>query len=205
MSIMLVPLSTVKSFLDIDTEKTDYDSLLVTIIKYVSSRFETFLNRKLQKQERTQYFEAGRSKYFLEAFPVDSSASITVVLDDDTQTINDDYWLWPELGIIHFDSATSYIEPRELYVTYTGGYAATDTSVGITGISTITETVLLGVPDDVSFACLLQTAFVFRRRKDIGLSSVSMPDGAINTIFAADLLPEVKKILLNYRKVPTDY
>ena len=205
MSIMLVPLATVKAFLEIDAAKTDYDSLLVTIIKYVSGRFETFLNRKLQKAERTQYFDAGRTKYFLEAFPIDSTASLTVTLDDTTQTVNDDYWVWPTLGLLRFDYSTSYTEPRELSVTYTGGYAITDTAIGISGISTVTETVLLEVPDDLAFACLLQTTFVFRRRKDIGLSSVSMPDGSINTIFAAELLPEVKRILMTYRKIPTDY
>lgn len=205
MSIMLAPLATVKAFLEIESEKTDYDSLLVTTIKYISDRIQVFLNRQLAKEERTQYFQAGRKTYFLDSYPVDSAASITVILDDTAQTINDDYWLWPNSGTIEFDYATSYIEPRQINVKYTGGYAITDTMVGITGITTITETVLLVVPDSIAFACVLQTAFTFRRRRDIGLSSTSMPDGSINTMYAADLLPEVKQILKQYRKIPTDY
>ncbi len=201
MSIMLVSLATTKAFLDIDSAKTDYDSLLVTIIKHVSDRIQVFLNRKLNKEERTQYFQAGRTKYFLEAYPVDSTASLTVTLDDTVQTVNDDYWVWPDLGLVEFDYDTSYIEPRQLYITYTGGYLATATSIGVGS----TETVLLQVPDSIAYACMLQVAFVFRRRKDIGLNSVSMPDGSINTMYAADLLPEVKNILSHYRKIPTDY
>jgi len=202
---MLTSLATVKAFLEIDTDKTNYDSLIVTIIKQVSDRIQTFLNRKLQKEERTQYFTAGRKTYFLSAFPIDEAASFTVSLDDTIQTSNDDYWVWPDSGTMVFDYATSYIEPRQLYVTYTGGYAATDTAVGIAGISTITETVLLIVPDSMAYACMLQSAFLFRRRKDIGISSMSLPDGSFNTLYAADLLPEVKNSLMQHRKIPTDY
>jgi len=202
---MLTSLATVKAFLEIESDKTDFDSLLVTTIKFVSDRIQTFLNRKLEKAERTQYFQAGRKTYFLDAYPIDSTASVTVTLDDTVQTTNDDYWVWPDLGTMEFNYAPSYIEPRQLYVTYTGGYAATDTAVGMSGISTITETVLLEVPDSLAYACMLQSAFVFRRRKDIGISSMSLPDGSFNTMYAADLLPEVKNILRMYRKIPTDY
>lgn len=205
MSIMLTSLATVKAFLEIETAKTDYDSLLVMIIKQVSDRIQMFLNRNLQKQERTQYFTAGRKTYFLDSFPIDAVASFTVVLDETVQTINDDFWVWPNSGTIEFDSAPSYIEPRQLYITYTGGYATTDTAVGVSGISTVTETVLLDVPDSLSYACMLQSSFMFRRRKDIGISSMSVPDGSFNTLYAADLLPEVKHSLMQYRKIPTDY
>jgi hypothetical protein len=202
---MLTSLSAVKAFLEIDSDKTNYDSLLVIIIKQVSDRIQMFLNRKLAKEERTQYFTAGRKTYFLDSFPIDTAASFTVSLDTTVKTINDDYWLWPHSGTIEFNFPPPHIQPRQLSVTYTGGYASTDTAVGIAGISTITETVLLTVPDSMSYACMLQSAFMFRRRKDIGISSISLPDGSFNTLYAADLLPEVKNSLMQYRKVPTDY
>ena len=201
MSIMLTSLATVKSFLDIDTDKTTYDSIIVTIIKHVSDRIQTFLNRKLLKEERTQYFQAGRTNYFLDSYPIDSTASLTVVVDETTQTINDDYWVWYDSGTLQFDYATSYIEPKQISITYTGGYAATETSIGVGS----TETVLLTVPDSLSYACIMQSAFTFRRRKDVGVSSLSMPDGSVNTMFAADLLPEVRHTLMQHRKLPTDY
>jgi len=204
MSIMLTSLATVKAFLEIESDKTTYDSLIVTIIKQISDRIQTFLNRKLVKEERTQYFQAGRTNYFLNAYPIDSTASMTIVVDETTQTANDDYWTWSDNGIIQFDYATSYIEPRQISVTYTGGYEITDTAVGMSGISPITETVLVVVPDSIAYACMLQSAFVFRRRKDVGISSMSLPDGSFNTLFAADLLPEVRNTLKQYRKIPTD-
>lgn len=199
MSIQLASLAEIKAFLEIETATTTFDSLLNSMLKYVSDRIQTFLNRNLRKEQRTEYFNGGKRKYYLSAYPVDTSTTITVVLDTTTETINDDYYIWSDEGLLEFDWKTSYIEPKELYITYTGGYASSTVS-----ISGTVEDILLAVPDGLKYACVLQTAFMFRRRKDIGLTSTSMPDGSINTMFAADLLPEVKNILKSYRKAPTD-
>lgn len=198
-SIQLCSLAEIKAFLEIETATTTFDALLNSMIKYVSDRIQTFINRNLRKEQRTEYFNAGKRKYYLSAYPVDTSSTITVVLDDTTETINDDYFIWADEGLMEFDWKTSYIEPKQLYITYTGGYASSTVS-----ISGSVEDILLAVPDGLKYACVLQTAFMFRRRKDIGLSSISMPDGSINTMLAADLLPEVKNILKSMRKAPTD-
>lgn len=199
MSIQLASLAEIKAFLEIETSVTTFDSLLNSMLKYVSDRIQTFLNRNLKKEQRTEYFNAGRRRFYVSAFPIDTTATITVVLDTTTETINDDYYIWADEGLLEFDWKTSYIEPKQLYITYTGGYASSTVS-----ISGTVEDILLAVPDGLKYACILQTAFMFRRRKDIGLTSTSMPDGSINTMFASDLLPEVKNILKSFRKAPTD-
>jgi hypothetical protein len=51
-------------------------------------------------------------------------------------------------------------------------------------------------------AVIMQTAFIFRRRKDIGLSSISLPDGSISVVAPTELLPEVKAVLKEYRRTP---
>ncbi len=195
MSIMLVSLANVKAYLDIDSSVTNFDSLINILIQTVSDRIQTFLNRQLTKTQRTQYFDAGKSKYYLAAYPLDTSVTFTVVLDDETQTVNDDYYIWSDEGLVEFDDVTSYIEPKQIYITYTGGYTASETVVG--GKTTY----VLSVPDATEFACLLQVAYMFRRRADIGLAGVSMPDGSISKMVSG-LLPEVKEILMMYRKFP---
>lgn len=187
MSIKLVSLDNVKAFL----EKTDteHDTLLTMLIEQVSARIETFLNRKLKKQERTEYFDSGPEVFSLSAPPVDTSATLTVKLNDDAMTKGDDFYLHPDEGVIEFVTGTGVAWPRDLEVTYTGGYAEDENGI-------------LQVPDDLKRACLLQVAFDFRRREDIGLAAVSLPDGSVSTLRPAELLPEVKEILKAYRRRP---
>jgi hypothetical protein len=196
-SLMLVSLSEVKAFLDITV--TDYDSLINTLIQNVSDRIQTFLNRQLLKEQRTQYFTTGKKKYYVNGYPVDTSTTITVMIDNDIQAINDDYYLWADDGLFEFEYTATLTQPKEMSITYTGGYPGSLTMVG--GKATY----VLSVPDAIGYACLLQVAFIFRRRKDIGLTSISMPDGSVSTLYAGDLLPEVKNILKMYRKSPMDY
>ncbi len=66
-SIQLVSLSNVKAFLEIDSSVTTYDSLLNSLIIFTSDRIQTFLNRQLNKIQRTQTFDAGYKKYYLQA------------------------------------------------------------------------------------------------------------------------------------------
>jgi hypothetical protein len=196
LAIQLVSLSNVKAFLEVSG--TEFDALLNILIGYVSDRIQTFLNRGLQKVERTEYFEAGRRKYYLQGYPVDSTVTITVTLDDNAQTVDSDYFLWGDEGLIELYVKSLYIEPKQLSVTYTGGYNASETVIGNK------TTYCLTVPDAIEYATMLQIAFVFKRRRDIGLSSTSMPDGSIATFYSGDLLPEVKNILRMYRKAPCE-
>ena len=178
----LVTLATVKAFL----EKTDltHDALLNSIITQYSKRAEKFCNRLFEKVARTRPYNAGRKDIFLPAYPIDLTAALTVVLDDSTLTVNDDYYVYEDSGWIEFFSTPSYIKPKQLSITWTGGYASD------------------GVPDDLQYALMKQIVFVFRRRKDVGVSSVSLPDGSLSVSFPDDLLPEVKQILKSYRRTP---
>ncbi len=61
----------------------------------------------------------------------------------------------------------------------------------------------LPVPDDLKRACLIQTAHDYKRKGDLGLGAVKVGDGAINVLTKMDLLPEVKSILKQFRKIPS--
>lgn len=179
--MLLTSVTDVKTFLEITN--TAHDSLLTLIVTMVSARIETYLNRNLEKVERTQYFDAGGRYYFLPAYPIDLTAALTITNSDAAQVINSDYYVWETQGLIEFPSPPSYVNPKQIKIVWTGGYATYDV-----------------LPQDIQLATVLQSAFVFRRRKDIGLNSVTMPDGSINVNAPTSLLPEVQKILAMWRR-----
>jgi hypothetical protein len=181
-SINLITLDELKGFI-LEKTNADADTLLTNIITYVSKRFETYLNRSLKKEARTEYFDAGHRIYYLSAFPIDTT-TFTVTLDSTVQTIDDNYYLWEDKGKLEFYVKTSYIKPKQLKVDYYGGYAE--------------DSGILDIPDDMKYACLLQCSFLYRRRKDIGLTSINLPDGSAN-VYTQGLLPEVKDVLNKYK------
>jgi len=174
-----------KNFLEIPPDQVEFDELLESIIKAVSARIERALNRKLKKEQRTEYFTAGKKVYSLSAYPIDKEAGLTVEVWGSERT---DYVVYPESGLIEFINDTGIPWPKKVAVTYTGGYEE------VNGI--------LQVPDDLKQACIMQAAFLFKRRKDIGLRSVSMPDGSISVQAPTKLLPEVEEIIKSYRRMP---
>jgi len=192
----LISLTDVKEFM----EKTDtnHDGLLRGIIERVSAAIETHLNRNLLKAARTVRRDAGRRYYYLSAYPIDESATLTVTCDGTAQTKDTNFFVRADDGLIEFQKSAipTYTDPKEVVIVWTGGYAASGES----------DTECLAVPDMMKDAALRQSAYNFRRRKDIGISSVSMPDGSISkNPIDAFLLPEVKTLLVNYRRPAGEY
>lgn len=180
----LASLSDLKTVL----EKTDgeHDTLLAIILDAVSAGIEGTTHRKFQKLARTEYFDAGGNVLQLKAFPIDSSTPPVVVVDDETYTENDDYKVFYDKGYIEFMTDTVKVEPRDIHVTYTGGY---DWTVG---------SGRLDVPLDLVYATLIQAAYNFRNRKNIGVMTVSMPDGSISMNSQDEFLPQVRTVLERY-------
>lgn len=116
-----------------------------------------------------------------------SKAPVVTVSDATGYDDKAEYYVWEEEGLIEFVTPPSYTLPRQVKIVYTGGYSV-DTSTNI-----------VNVPDDMKRACLMQVAFDFRRRKDVGVTSISMPDGSISIQSPSTLLPEVTRILKMYR------
>ena len=181
--MQLASLTDVKGFLELTD--TTFDTLLNTILTGVSARIETFLNRDLHKEERTKYFDAGRRIIYLPAYPIDLTATLSVWDDDELQTKDDDYYVHETEGLIEFYVTPSYSEPKQIKITWTGGYSLT-----------------ADLPTDLQYATMLQTSLVFRKRKNIGTSSISLPDGSQSTNVTEALLSEVKEILKMHRRAP---
>jgi hypothetical protein len=183
-SIQLTTVSDVKLFIG-KGDVTD-DALILKIINWVSSEFEQYLKLPLEQGYRTEYFNCDVRNYLIASYPIDKTATITVTMAGTTLKKNTEFFVWEEEGRIELFMSPYYSYPKDLVITYLGGY-----TTGGDGT--------LNVPDDLKYACVLQTSFVYKRRKDIGLSSLSLPDGAISTMSPADLLPDVRKILNKYR------
>ncbi len=207
MSIQLISRNNVKLYLgmvdalgDVDTTNVQHDGLITLIIEQVSARIETYLDRLLKAEERIEYFDTGPGTFYLKAFPVDTDEALTVILDDIEQDLitddeDGDFHLYAEEGKIVFPCGTGTGSNKALKVTYTGGYAEDPIVEG-------EDTGVLVVPDDLSRACLLQVVYDFRRRNDIGLSSISMPDGSVSVPQGpSGLLPEVRYILKSFRRL----
>jgi hypothetical protein len=179
----LIDIAELKIFLEKDD--FEHDSLLEMLIEYVSTNLETAMNRSLLKQERIEYFKGGGKLFLLKAPPIDNSNhTLTVSVDSDAQTVNVDYYVHTNSGMIEFVVPTEYTEPNQISVLYTGGYSGTGNS--------------LAVPNDLKMACTLQSAYLFKRRKDIGINQMSTPDGSIGTFLTGEFLPQVQKIVDRY-------
>jgi hypothetical protein len=89
--MLLASLTDVKLFLELTN--SNHDTLLNMLIEQVSKRVETFLNRKMEKTARTEYYNAGRKMYYLPAYPIDLTAALTITHAGSAQTINDDFFI----------------------------------------------------------------------------------------------------------------
>lgn len=188
MSNKLASLTNIKDFMEITS--SNFDDLLTLILESVSSKMETFLNRNLEKQEYTEYFNGGKHYYYVSATPIDSVSDITVTVSDNTgYTEDSEYYVWYEEGAIQFVAAPTESRPKQVKIIYTGGYTTTSE--------------VIAVPLDLKYACILQTSFEFRRRKDVGLEAITIPDGAVSVPVRSEFIDEVKSILKKFRKNPT--
>ena len=178
-------------------EKTDtkHDSLLQLIISSYTPVFENYLNCLFNKESRTKLFNGGRTKYYLNAIPLDSTVEPVVTVAGEAQVKNTDYWVDTESGLIEFGSVVSYSEPLEVSITYTGGYDLVDDSDDL-------DFGTLAVPYAIKAACVLQCMHTFRRRNDLGLSFVSMPNGQLAVNTSLGLLPLVEKMIRPYKLAP---
>lgn len=187
----LVAVPRIKQFLEI--ANNDQDPLLSLLTQYYSARIQTYLRRKLEKAERVIVFNGGKKIYALPAYPVDTVTKPVVKIADVLQEEDNNYYVWYDRGVIEFPYPPNINEPKILEVTWTGGYALIDDSSVDDGS--------LAVPEDIRLACMMQVAFVFKRKRDLGITSITMPDGSISTQYAGALLPEVIDILKSYRNM----
>ena len=177
---------------------TDYDVVLNRIVLGIENIFDNYTRRKLIQTaaDVTEYY-AGCGQYLqLARYPVIALTSIKQALDydfdsADALTANEHYRLRSTDGIIYRLYQEWYSPPESIQVIYRGGYCPAAQTPG-TG-----ETAL---PPELREAAIEQSCFLFKRKDDIGLSSVSAEGGSISKFSAMKLLPLVTDILDSYKK-----
>jgi hypothetical protein len=173
MTIELVSYADLKALLDLEGDEiTSYPSLAL-IRESVTAAIEIFTGRNLESKERSRTIFVGNiptNQIILKAVPVSSVDSVTVTITDDVETYSSDDYETTVYGIKLYTSIKNAI----IQITYTGG------------IST--------VPDAISRAALLQTAYEFQSKDQIGATSVSTEGGTVSRP-EMGLLKEVKRLL----------
>jgi len=177
---------------------TDYDVVLNRIILGIENIFDNYTRRKLIQvaADVTEYY-AGCGQYLqLDRYPVIAITSVKQALDfafdsADALLADENYRLLGTTGIIYRLYQDWYSLPDSIQVICRGGYCPAAQAPG-TG-----ETAL---PAELREAAIEQSCFLFKRKDDLGLSSVSAEGGSISKFSAMKLLPLVTDILDSYKK-----
>jgi hypothetical protein len=171
----------------LEQTETDWDDLITELIAAVSERCASYCNRDFEKKERVEYQDGGGNYLYLKGFPLVEIGSIygsdTWEWDEGTLVPADHYQAFGG-GLVAYRFGVWPYGPKALKVTYTGGYDVDET------------------PADLEMAVRTQVAYEFRRRQDIGLESVSFPDGSIQKMSSGEFLSSVKQVLERYRIRP---
>jgi hypothetical protein len=193
----------VKDLLEITS--STHDTVLGRLINVVSQRIESFMDRPLQRVERTEEYDLRPRKkvVFLRAFPVANQAAISSVkiatdwkFDTVSPVSSDDYHVDPETGALHFNfypiltylGSNTDTAPGACQITYTGGFAAD------------TDTLVSDFPA-VAYACETQVVAAWRRRDDPTIETTRNGQYSSTKLGHLSLLPDVREALIPYRRM----
>ena len=183
----LTTLLNVRRYLELKDADTALDSLIEEQIIAIGKAVDAYCNRVFEQNEWEEFHDGGVQRIFLKNTPVLEIIGIWVDDDwgweDTTKLSESDYLLKNgDTGIVvckhgYFSSSET---PNEIKVLYMAGY-----NPGV-------------IPEDLEMAIRTQVAYVVKRRQDIGLTSVSLPDGTIQKRDINEFLPSVEAILNRY-------
>ncbi len=183
----VITLANVKT--QLDKSDTEHDTFLTDLIDDVISEAESDIGAKLEAvTAEVVYLNGGKRTLYL---PHLNISNVSVWQDSDREWADEDlldsdyYSVYVERGKIQRNTSTAIFTKgnKVVKVQYDGGYSSST------------------LPKDLKRALIKQIAFSFRRRKDLGLQSVSYPDGSINRFATGEWLPEVEKVLERYRRM----
>ncbi len=174
----------------LEEQGTNFDPLLSQILDDVSARMQAALNRILVTGTYTEYYPTPCKVLYVKARPVSVFTSVGF---QDNPIETDYYDTDLELGAIYFDDWVTDVETmRGMKVIYTGGYAY--------GVAPAETDVLTAAATDLHLVRLAgavkkQAAKEFLRRKELGISSLTMPDGSISSLEFLPWLAEVRDVI----------
>ncbi len=172
-------------------------------IAEVSARAEKYCNREFEKLERTEYHDGGGKFLFLRCRPVQSLTSVRWSLFWDFSDGGNNLDILIGLSGANFTPITGqailyggidwYPGQKTIRVVYIAGWdpPPADPNSPPAGYTPI--------PSDMEEAICQQVVYEWRRRNDLGLRSVSQPDGTINKMDVGEWLEGVLPTMNRYR------
>jgi hypothetical protein len=194
----MTTLNNVKALLVGDTPTDNsQDDILSWLITAVSARADLYCNRGFEKIERVEYHDGGGRYLFLRCPPVSAIASI----------YGSNTWEWNASALIPASSYQIFTagmvgyrfgfwpySVKALKVTYTGGFDPYPEGTPPEGY--------VPIPSALEQAICSQVVYEYRRRNDLGLRSLTFPNGEIQKVDTGEFLEQVKSVLDRYRVRP---
>lgn len=180
----------VERFLQIDVDSTLQNHIEFTFIPYVDAAIKRFLGYDVEQATYTEVFDGNEQQdLFLRHIPI---ASITSVVEDGNTLVSGN-----EKDYVHYDNGRlkritirwSGIKPRNVSVTYVGGYAASDIP------TVIKETSARAA------ARLLMTSLQTSAKADTGQVSSHLTDNTTTTNFDVALTERIGDYDVSYADV----
>ncbi len=184
----LTTLSEVKCLLGEDSPDLDVD--LSARITAISSRADYMTGRLFSQDTYTEFHDGGERKIYVNNPPILSITSI----------------VWDDFG----DFAAGFIIPTVDYFIVNRGWDIAHTAGPFPGGDDGLRVIYLGgyleasnasstLPAGLTAAIAEQVVYEYRRRRDTGLTEVSMVDGSISKVAEREFLPRVRDIILHER------
>jgi len=179
---------------------TDSDDIIGDVISGVTSMFETYCDRPLiaPAQDVTEYYSGVGDYLQVRRYPLIAIATLKESYSYNfasatAMTANTDYRILNDgnNGVIMRMYVAWSQFPDSVQIIYRGGYCAAGVTPGDGEHQ---------LPDDLREAAIQQVCLVYKRKDDIGLSSVTFDGSAMQKNEKIDLLPLVKATLKKYRR-----
>lgn len=195
----------VKELLDVDSGDTTHDAVLGRLIAAVSQRIETFIDRSLLSEARTEEYDLRPRQrvLFLRNYPLTAQTDISTIkiatnwdFPSVSAVSSSDYHADYDTGAVHFNfyPIQSYLgnnmatAPGAVQVVYTGGFAGT------------TDGIIVNYPA-IAEACATQVVAMWRRRDQPHVKTTDIGDYASTVEGPLTFLPDVREALIPYRRM----
>lgn len=191
---MLTTLLKLKVRIKIDAFDVKDDATLNGFLSLVSGRFEKFCNRKFARDAAaTCVFRGDELDLRVDRYPIESVTSFHLKTNETEGWVAEvsDYLISGSRAIVTLPASLGTQE-QLLRVTFAGGFVLPDStpSAGQTAL-----------PDEIEQSCIEQAAYLWQRKNELGLTSVSADNSSIQQFAAMDLLPGVKEVLKKFERM----